>query len=211
MNKDVFDELDAIVVANSNNNNLVSFDFETCELTEADIADASIQEKKFLNSYRKYKNNTFEMCEALAKIEKILKASGKFMDWYESIGLSKDTVSVLLKRWNLYVEFKDHKDRIFSLSDQAIKILTNKDAEFDDVKAILDGDYSKAKEIKALLLPLVEKSKREFLPSGQKFFNFNKINKMQKRIKSLNDNEKQEYKKELAEYIKNMQQLLEEI
>lgn len=210
MNKDVFEEFDAIVAANSNNN-LITFDFGTCELTPNEIADASMQEKKFLNSYRKYRNNTFEMCESLAEIEKILKASGKFMDWYESIGLSKDMVSVLLKRWNLYIEFQEHRDRIFSLSDQAIKILTNKDAEYDDVKAILDGDYSKAKEIKALLLPLVEKNKREFLPAGQKFFNFNKVKKMKKRIKSLNDSEKQEYKKELTEYIKNMQQLLEEI
>lgn len=210
MNKDVLDEFDAIVAANSNNN-LVSFDFGTCELSEMELADATLQEKKFLNSYRKYRNNTFEMCEALSEIEKILKPSGKFMNWYESIGLSKDMVSVLSKRWSLYIEFKEHKDRIFSLSDQAIKILTNKDAEYDDVKAILEGEYSKAKEIKSILLPLVEKNKRDFLPAGQKFFNFNKINKMQKRIKALNDNEKQEYKKELAEYIKNMQQLLEEI
>lgn len=206
MNKDVFDEFDAIVAANSNNN-LITFDFGTCELTPNEIADASMQEKKFLNSYRKYRNNTFEMCEALAEIEKILKPSGKFMNWYESIGLSKDMVSVLLKRWNLYIEFQEHKDRIFSLSDQAIKILTNKDAEYDDVKAILEGEYSIAKEIKALLLPLVEKNKREFLPAGQKFFNFNKVKKMEKRVKTLNDNEKLEYKNELEEYIRKLVEL----
>lgn len=206
MNNDVFDEFDAIVAANTPNN-LVLFDFGTCELTPVELAEASIQEKKFLNSYRKYRNNTFEMCEALAEIEKILKPSGKFMNWYESIGLSKDMVSVLLKRWNLYIGFSKYKDRIFSLSDQAIKILTNKDAEYDDVKAILDGDYSKAKEIKVLLLPLVEKSKREFLPKGQKFFNFNKIKKMEKRVKALNDDEKFEYKNELEEYIRKLVEL----
>ncbi|MDO4690448.1 MAG: hypothetical protein Q4A58_04035 [Fusobacterium sp.] len=210
MNNDVFDEFDAIVAAHSNNN-LISFDFGTCELSETELADASLQEKKFLNSYRKYRNNTFEMCEALSEIEKILKPSGKFMNWYESIGLSKDMVSVLSKRWSLYIEFKEHKDRIFSLSDQAIKILTNKDAEYDDVKAILEGEYSKAKEIKSILLPLVEKNKREFLPSGEKFFNFNKINKMEKRVKSLTDEEKKEYKNELEEYINKLVALKERI
>lgn len=206
MNNYVFDEFDAIVAANTPSN-LVLFDFGTCELTPVELAEASIQEKKFLNSYRKYKNNIFEMCESLAEIEKILKASGKFMNWYESIGLSKDMISVLLKRWNLYIEFQEYKDRIFSLSDQAIKILTNKDAEYDDVKAILEGEYSKAKDIKAFLLPLVEKNKREFLPAGQKFFNFNKVNKMEKRVKALSDNEKLEYKNELEEYIRKLVEL----
>lgn len=210
MSNDIFDEFDAIVAAHSNNN-LVSFDFGTCELSEMELADATLQEKKFLNSYRKYRNNTFEMCEALSEIEKILKPSGKFMNWYESIGLSKDMVSVLSKRWSLYIEFKEHKDRIFSLSDQAIKILTNKDAEYDDVKAILEGEYSKAKEIKNILLPLIEKNKRDFLPTGQKFFNFNKVNKMEKRVKSLTDEEKKEYKNELEKYINKLIALKERI
>lgn len=210
MNKDVLDEFDAIVAAHSNNN-LINFDFGSCELSETELADATLQEKKFLNSYRKYRNNTFEMCEALSEIEKILKPSGQFMAWYESVGLSKDMVSVLSKRWSLYIEFKEHKDRIFSLSDQAIKILTNKDAEYDDVKAILEGEYSKAKEIKSILLPLVEKNKRDFLPAGQKFFNFNKVNKMEKRVKSLTDEEKKEYKNELEEYINKLVALKERI
>ena len=112
---------------------------------------------------------------------------------------------------NLSYTIKKHKDRIFSLSDQAIKILTNKDAEYDDVKAILEGEYRKAKEIKTILLPLVEKNKREFLPTGQKFFNFNKVNKMEKRVKSLTDEEKKEYKNELEEYINKLVALKERI
>ena len=51
----------------------------------------------------------------------------------------------------------------------------------------------------------------EFLPDGQKFFNFNKIEKMKKRSLKLKDEDKQEYKKELTEYIKKLQQLVEEI
>ena len=58
-----------------------------------------------------------------------------------------------------------------------------------------------------MLLPLVEKNKREFLPAGQKFFNFNKVNKMEKRVKALSDNEKLEYKNELEEYIRKLVEL----
>ena len=51
----------------------------------------------------------------------------------------------------------------------------------------------------------------EFLPSGQKFFNFKKVEKMKKRTLKLKDEDKQEYKRELTEYIKKLQQLMEEI
>lgn len=133
------------------------------------------------------------------------------MAWYESKGLTKDSVSVYLKRWNLYLEFQNYKDKIFSYSDQAIKILTNKDLQYEEVLGILENDIYKVKEIRKLLLPAIEKNKMEFLPDGQKFFNFNKIEKMKKRSLKLKDEDKQEYKKELTEYIKKLQQLVEEI
>ena len=76
---------------------------------------------------------------------------------------------------------------------------------------ILENDIYKVKEIRKLLLPAIEKNKMEFLPDGQKFFNFNKIEKMKKRSLKLKDEDKLEYKKELTEYIKKLQQLVEEI
>lgn len=209
MNKNLSESFDLVLSAKTE---IKSFNFENCELNEVEIATVSEQEKIFLNSYRKYKNNLFEMCSSLSIIEKTLKASdNSFMAWYESVGLTKDNVSVLLKRWSLYQEFKDYKDKIFSFSDQAIKILTNKELQYEDVLGVLENNVLKVKEIKKILLPAIEENKKEFLPKGQKFFNFNKIKKMKKRIKNLNENDIKEYKQELAEYIKSMQQLLEEL
>lgn len=150
----------------------------------------------------------YSMCEALSVIETILKATNSFMAWYEAAGLSKDMVSVMLKRWNLFKSFEDHKDKIFSLSDQAIKILTHKDVLYDDALAILQGDVTKAQDIKGLLEPVIEKTKLEFTPKGRKYFNVNKVIRMEKRLKKIPDEEIDDFKAELKEYIKELQELL---
>lgn len=189
---------------------LRKFDFGSYEISDIEKQKVEEHEAKILNTFRKYKNNLFDICSSLAEIEKILKPSGSFMAWYESAGLTKDMVSVFLKRWNLYSYFPDHKDKIFSLSDQAIKVLSHNSLGFDDVQAVLSTDVLKVKEIRELLAPPKEE-KVEIKVEGQKYFNFNKIKKMEKRAKKLKDEEKAEYKKELTEYISSLQKLMEEL
>lgn len=185
-----------------------TFDFKSYEISEVDIATVSEQENIFFNSFRKYRKNMYSMCEALSIIETTLKATNSFMAWYEAAGLSKDMVSVMLKRWNLFKSFEGHKDKIFSLSDQAIKILTHKDVLYDDALAILQGNITKAQDIKGLLEPVVEKTKLEFTPKGRKYFNVNKVRRMEKRLKKIPDEEIDDFKAELKEYIKELQELL---
>ena len=206
-NNDVMEQFDIALSISE----VKRFDFGSYEISAVEIAKVEEQEQKIINNFRKYKNNLFEICSSLADIEKILKPSGSFMAWYENAGFTKDMISVFLKRWQLFTEFPDFRDRIFTFSDQAIKFLTRNELEYDDVLAILGSNITKAQEIKKLLLPVVEKTKKEFLPSNQKFFNFNKIKKMKQRAKKLKVEERIEYKKELEEYIKNMQHLLEEL
>ena len=208
MNKNLDNDFDIVI---SSKSEIKEFNFDSYELNAVEIATVSEQEKIFMNTYKKYKNNLFDMCSSLALIEKTLKPSNSFMAWYESKGLSKDAVSVYLKRWNLYLEFQNYKDKIFAYSDQAIKILTNKELQYEEVLGILENDIYKVKEIKKQLLPVIEKNKLEFLPAGQKFFNFNKIKRMKKRAKTIKDDEREEYKKELKEYINNLQKLMEEL
>ena len=208
MNKNLENDFDVVL---SSKTEIKEFNFASYELNDVEIATVSEQEKIFMNTYKKYKNNLFEMCSSLAVIEKTLKPTNSFMAWYESKGLTKDAVSVYLKRWNLYLEFQGYRDKIFAYSDQAIKILTNKELQYEEVLGILENNIYKIKEIKKLLLPAIEKNKMEFLPDGQKFFNFKKVEKMKKRTLKLKDEDKQEYKKELTEYIKKLQQLVEEI
>ena len=190
---------------------LRKFDFASYEISDDDKAKIEEQEVKLLNSFRKYRNNLFDICSSLAEVAKLLKPSGSFMAWYESAGLTKDMVSVFLKRWNLYSYFPDYKDKIFSLSDQAIKVLSHNSLGFDDVQAVLSTDVLKVKEIRELLAPPKAEEKVEVKVKEQKYFNFNKIKKMEKRIKKLKDEEKEKYKKELTEYINSLQKLMEEL
>lgn len=195
-------------------NQLRKFDFASYEISDDDKAKIEEQEIKILNSFRKYKNNLFDICSSLAEVAKLLKPSGSFMAWYESAGLTKDMVSVFLKRWDLYLWQPDYRDKIFSLSDQAIKIISNNSLGLDVVKGILESDVLKVREIKKLL-PQPKKEEKEekveVIVEGQKYFNFNKIKKMEKRAKKLKDEEKAEYKKELTEYINSLQKLMEEL
>ena len=190
---------------------LRKFDFGSYEISDIEKQQVEEHEAKILNTFRKYKNNLFDICSSLAEIEKILKPSGSFMAWYESAGLTKDMVSVFLKRWNLYSYFPDYKDKIFSLSDQAIKVLSHNSLGFDDVQAVLSTDVLKVKEIRELLAPPKVEEKVEVKVKEQKYFNFNKIKKMEKRVKKLKDEEKEKYKKELTEYINSLQKLMEEL
>ena len=190
---------------------LRKFDFGSYEISDVEKQQVEEHEAKILNICRKYKNNLFDICSSLAEIEKILKPSGSFMAWYESAGLTKDMVSVFLKRWNLYSYFPDYKDKIFSLSDQAIKVLSHNSLGFDDVQAVLSTDVLKVKEIRELLAPPKAEEKVEVKVKEQKYFNFNKIKKMEKRVKKLKDEEKEKYKKELTEYINSLQKLMEEL
>ena len=190
---------------------LRKFNFGSYEISDVEKQQVEEYEAKILNTFRKYKNNLFDICSSLAEIEKILKPSGSFMAWYESAGLTKDMVSVFLKRWNLYSYFPDHKDKIFSLSDQAIKVLSHNSLGFDDVQAVLSTDVLKVKEIRELLAPPKAEEKVEVKVKEQKYFNFNKIKKMEKRVKKLKEEEKEKYKKELTEYISSLQKLMEEL
>jgi hypothetical protein len=190
---------------------LRKFDFASYEISDDDKAKIEEQEVKLLNSFRKYKNNLFDICSSLAEVAKLLKPSGSFMAWYESAGLTKDMVSVFLKRWDLYLWQPDYKDKIFSLSDQAIKVLSHNSLGFDDVQAVLSTDVLKVKEIRELLAPPKAEEKVEVKVKEQKYFNFNKIKKMEKRVKKLKDEEKEKYKKELTEYINSLQKLMEEL
>lgn len=190
---------------------LRKFDFGSYEISDVEKQQVEEYEAKILNTFRKYKNNLFDICSSLAEIEKILKPSGSFMAWYESAGLTKDMVSVFLKRWNLYSYFPDYKDKIFSLSDQAIKVLSHNSLGFDDVQAVLSTDVLKVKEIRELLAPPKAEEKVEVKVKEQKYFNFNKIKKMEKRVRKLKDEEKEKYKKELTEYISSLQKLMEEL
>ena len=89
MNKNLENDFDIVI---SSKSEIKEFDFASYELNDVEIATVSEQEKIFMNTYKKMKNNLFEMCSSLALIEKTLKPTNSFMAWYESKGLTKDAV-----------------------------------------------------------------------------------------------------------------------
>ena len=174
MNKNLDNDFNIVI---SSKSEIKEFDFASYELNDVEIATVSEQEKIFMNTYKKMKNNLFEMCSSLALIEKTLKPTNSFMAWYESKGLTKDSVSVYLKRWNLYLEFQDYKDKIFSYSDQAIKILTNKDLQYEEVLGILEMTSIKLKKLENYYFLLLKKIKWNFFQMVKSFLTLIKLKK----------------------------------
>lgn len=69
MNKNLDNDFNIVI---SSKSEIKEFDFASYELNDVEIATVSEQEKIFMNTYKKMKNNLFEMCSSLALIEKTL-------------------------------------------------------------------------------------------------------------------------------------------
>ncbi|MGL5428745.1 MAG: hypothetical protein ACRDAS_12635, partial [Cetobacterium sp.] len=82
---------------------------------------------------------------------KLKRSEGSFMAWYENIGLSKDKVSELLKRYDLYMNFPDKAQYITSLSTQAVKLLTGKDLDINIVYDTVELELIKVDDIRCFI------------------------------------------------------------
>lgn len=172
-----------------------NFDFASCEMNNEDIAFIREKEKRLFRTYKKLSENMKQICEDLYEVSLKFKANGSFMAWYQANGMNKDSVSRILKRHSLYVEFPDYASKISSLSETDVKMLTHKDVTYDDRELlitsneILSTDY-----LKALLITCIEKNKKEFekekkkkeIPFNNKF-SFRVYSDFEKRIKKAQD------------------------
>lgn len=193
------------------------FNFASCEMSEEDITFIREKEKSLSRNFKKLSENTKQICEDLYEVSLKFKASKNFMEWYEANGMNKDMVSRILKRHSLYVEFPDYVSRISSLSESAVKLLTHKDVTFDDREAIITGNIVMAEDIKTLLLPCVEKNKKEFkkpkkeIPFNNKF-SFRVYKDFKKKIKiSENLSDLTNVKTEISDLKKALAELEAEI
>lgn len=93
----------------------------------------------------------YKICKALYENSLKLKAEGSLMAWYENIGLSKDKVSELLKRYDLYMNFPDKSQYITSLSIQAVKLLTGKELDLNIVYDAVDLEIIKVEDIRCFI------------------------------------------------------------
>lgn len=125
-----------------------TFDFGSCEIEEKIIQEIVKKEEIIFKTFRLYSQNIFEICKELYEVSLLLKKDGTFMQWYLHIGLNKDKVSELLKRYELYIQAPEHKLWISSLSIAAVKILTSKLSEPQRVLEVAELGLKSTDDIK---------------------------------------------------------------
>ena len=136
-----------------------------------------------------------------------LKKENSFMEWYKSCRLSKDRVSLMLKRWSIYYEFPNKKDYISSLSELAIKYLTQKEISLDDRLVIIEKEITNAEEIRFILEPIREKNHFDFTPLRQRFFDFKKMERLKEKLPNIESKDFEQLKENLELYKKQLKEL----
>ena len=128
-----------------------TFEFEKYDIAEDIKKEVVENEAIIFRNFRTMSESTYKVCKALYETSVRLKADKSFQAWYENIGLGKDKVSELLKRYDLYIKFPKNFNYVTSLSNQAVKILT---AEKLDSKILYDAvelELQKVEDLKVFI------------------------------------------------------------
>ena len=195
-----------------------SFDFTKYEIDEVTKNEIIENEIIIFRNFRNMSESLFLVCKALYENSLKLKAEGSFMEWYQNIGLSKDKVSELLKRYELYLNFPEKKDYITSLSTQAVKILTAKALDMNIVYDIADLQLRKVEDIKEFIEDKTEKvetvtalTKKQEIT--KKCVNYKRFESLKKNISKMSSKELSQTEKEIAsleKYLKEIKATLAE-
>ena len=189
-----------------------TFDFASFEISEDDKEYIVTREEILFTSFKKMSSSLYDICKALYEIKlKFKDDGGSFAAWYKHNHLSKDKVSELLKRYELFIQVPDKKEYISSLSIPAVKLLTKKDLEFDTLDNILQLELKDVEDIQDAILeaqPVIEeKERKKENPALMKV-----VKKFKKNIsKATTLKELVQQKKELEGYKKLLQELINEI
>ncbi|MEG0516889.1 MAG: hypothetical protein RR523_14710 [Cetobacterium sp.] len=201
-----------------------SFEFDKYEIEE-DIKKEVIENEAIIfRNFRNMSDSLYKVCKALYENSlKLKKSEGSFMAWYENIGLSKDKVSELLKRYDLYMKFPKSFQYVTSLSTQAVKLLTGKDLDLnivydaveleiirvDDIRCFIEARTPQKDEIIDLdgnykIEPLIQKETK-------KCINYKSFEKLKKNINNMDAKQIIQTEKELElmeAYIKDLRKNL---
>ncbi len=201
-----------------------SFEFEKYEIEEATKKEVIENEAIIFRNFRNMSESLYKVCKALYENSlKLKKSEGSFMAWYENIGLSKDKVSELLKRYDLYMNFPDKAQYVTSLSTQAVKLLTGKDLDLnivydavelelikvDDIRYFLEARTTSKEEVIDLedeykIEPLIQKETK-------KCVNYKNFEKLRKNISNMDLKQISQVEKEIdlfEKYIKELKKSL---
>ena len=192
---------------------LSNFDFESNEFTEAEKRFVQEREKILVVECKKNSDSLYNICMSMQEISDFFKNnnSGKFMAWYKSAGFTKDRVSELLKRADLYIKFPEKKNLISSLSILAIKVLTNQLVTFEQQKKVLELGYTAVEDIKVNLIHEQDRKLIESIPSKFRYFNPKSIDKINKDIKKMTIKDLGDTKRELEYYRKLINETMKDL
>lgn len=180
------------------------FNFEKYGISEKDKKFIIEREEIILDNAKKHAQSLYEICKAIYEIRLTLKGdeSQSFREWYTQNGLTKDKVSELTKRYELYIQAPDKIEFITDLSIPAVKELTKKNIDIDtQIDAIEKGlnNVEEIKEFVASKMPVEKENK----PKKQKHTKY-----IQKLIFFYEDNIKENKNpQELASYKRELQDL----
>ena len=139
------------------------FDFDKYQVSAND-KDVIIQNEAIIfRNFRAMSESLYKVCKALYENSLKLKADGSFMEWYGGIGLSKDKVSELLRRYELYMHFNDKKEWVTSLSVRAIKMLSNNELDIKILYDLAEKQLIKTEEIKIFLDARMNENKENII------------------------------------------------
>lgn len=211
MSKEIFADIKNLVAEKSYQS---KFDFEKYGISERDKKYIIEREEIILDNAKKHAQSLYEICKAIYEIRLTLKGddSQSFREWYIQNGLTKDKVSELTKRYELYTQAPDKIKFITDLSIPAVKELTKKNVFIDTQVEAIEKGLNNVEEIKAFVSSKL--SAQEYKPKKQI-----KSKHIQKLIFFYEDNLKADkspqelagYKKELLELEKYIKELRERI
>lgn len=192
-----------------------TFDFGTFEIGEEDKKYIIQREEVIFDNFKTFSKSLYEICKALYEIKMKMKGddSASFVAWYKHNKLSKDKVSELLKRYELFIQVPDKIEYISSLSIPAVKALTKKEVALSVIDDILRLEIKNVDDINQKILeasPVEEtEDKKEKIKNA---FSLKTIKFFQKKIKnSASLKELVEAKKDIQTLKKHLQELEKEI
>ncbi|MGB6128858.1 MAG: hypothetical protein WBG30_08920 [Psychrilyobacter sp.] len=224
MGTDLFKNINKSIKETEKKNEVIiynsKFDYEKFEISDLKGELIESEKKIFINMERVGKA-TFEIAEELYSVNKKLANynGGTYMAWCEAVGINKDKSSVLLKRYNLFLE-TDRKE-IMKLPIPVLKDLTSKKNNLtnDEMLTVIESEKPslKLKEIKKQYSQVAntesceiedaeivtEKTKNTELPP------INKKDLLTKKEKLFKDNEK--INKEIEEFNKKIKEKMEAV
>lgn len=192
-----------------------TFDFASFEINDDDKNYIIEREEILFLNFKKMSSSLYEICKALYEIKlKFKDDGGSFAAWYRHNHLSKDKVSELLKRYELFIQAPNQKEYVSALSIPAVKLLTKKDIEFDTLDQILQLELKDVEEI-ADKIEEIQPSEIKEEKKENKVKNpllTRTVKKYRKTIeKATTLTELANHKKELLEYVKQLKELVNEI